>query len=247
MKNTSIPRYCILLSISLAFISTLNLQAQKKILIDVAHGQRFWNDPSDMNGNDPQFVERVKYMTGEITKSAKTVKADVGYVKSALTPEQLKKCDLLFIHLPSAKYNDSEIKAIHDYLNGGGSLFLVMDVDYWSTLEQTNVNDIVKPYAITFKHNSADTLSGGYTNPGAVTSKTLKVTYHGARTLEGGTPFAFNKQSNEPFATAVETRKGGKIIAMGDGMVSLYMTSWKDVTDYQCQEFMQDAFAWLLK
>ena len=25
---------------------------------------------------------------------------------------------------------------------------------------------------------------------------------------------------------------------MGDGMVSLYMTSWEGVQDYQCQEFM---------
>jgi hypothetical protein len=33
--------------------------------------------------------------------------------------------------------------------------------------------------------------------------------------------------------------KGGKIIVMGDGMVSLYMTSWEGVQDYQCQEFVQ--------
>ena len=29
---------------------------------------------------------------------------------------------------------------------------------------------------------------------------------------------------------------------MGDGMVSLYMTSWEGVQDYQCQEFMQLCF-----
>jgi hypothetical protein len=39
----------------------------------------------------------------------------------------------------------------------------------------------------------------------------------------------------------------GKIIVMGDGMVSLYMTSWEGIRDYQCQEFMQDVFRWLLK
>ncbi len=26
---------------------------------------------------------------------------------------------------------------------------------------------------------------------------------------------------------------------MGDGMVSLFMTTWEGVQDYQCQEFMQ--------
>jgi hypothetical protein len=42
-------------------------------------------------------------------------------------------------------------------------------------------------------------------------------------------------------------KNGGKIIVMGDGMVSLYMTSWQGVQDYQCQAFMQAAFRWLLK
>jgi hypothetical protein len=41
--------------------------------------------------------------------------------------------------------------------------------------------------------------------------------------------------------------KGGKVVVMGDGMVSLYMTSWEGVQDYQCQEFMQAVFRWLLK
>ena len=40
---------------------------------------------------------------------------------------------------------------------------------------------------------------------------------------------------------------GGRIIVMGDGMVSLYMTSREGVQDYQCQELMQATFRWLLK
>jgi predicted RNA-binding protein with PUA-like domain len=39
---------------------------------------------------------------------------------------------------------------------------------------------------------------------------------------------------------------GGKIIAMGDGMPSLYMTSWEGVNNYQCATFMHDVIAWLL-
>jgi hypothetical protein len=63
---------------------------------------------------------------------------------------------------------------------------------------------------------------------------------------QGGTPFCFNNQSNEAFGTYTQLKNGGKMIVMGDGMVSLYMTSWKDVNDYQCSEFMHDVFAWLL-
>jgi hypothetical protein len=88
----------------------------KKILIDVAHGQKFWNDPADMKGMDPKFIERVKYMTDQISKSAASVNATIGYVKGKTRPADLATCDLLFIHIPSAKYGQDEVVAIRDYL-----------------------------------------------------------------------------------------------------------------------------------
>ena len=72
--------------------------------------------------------------------------------------------------------------------------------------------------------------------------------HHAARTADGGTPFCFNDRSDaNPFGTFKAVAKGAKVIVMGDGMVSLYMKSWEGVQDYQCQEFMQAAFRWLLK
>jgi hypothetical protein len=235
----------------LTFLPDLALgqtKAGNRILIDVAHGQRFWKDPADMAGMDASYIERVKYMTGEITKSANAVKADIGYVKGQINPADLRACDLLFIHLPSAQYQPDEVNAIKEYVQKGGALLLVMDVDYWSTLKQTNVNDLVAFSDIKFGPDSPDTLSGGYTKPGQITDKKLKVTYHGARIVTGGTPFAYDNQAETyPFATFTKVKNGGKIVAMGDGMVSLYMTEWKDVKDYQCQEFMQAVFSWLLR
>ena len=143
--------------------------AKHHVLIDVAHGQKFWNDPATMTGMDPNVIERVKYMTAEITKTATSVKADVGYIKNKIKSADLAKCDLLFIHLPSSKYDGDEAKAINQYVQKGGNLFLVMDVDYWSTLDQTNVNAIVSPSGITFGTDSPDTLVGGYTKPGPIT------------------------------------------------------------------------------
>jgi hypothetical protein len=246
-KSITIAGTLLILSL-LTYHDTLLAQtSSKKILIDIAHGQKFWNDPTAMAGSDANLVERIKYMTGQITKTAESVNGKVGYVKGKILPEQLATCDMLFIHLPSSKYDASEVAAIKDYLQKGGSLFLVMDVDYWSTLAQTNVNDIVSPYGITFANDSPDTLSGGFTKPGVITDNKLKVTYHGARLVKGGTPFCFNNQTQEPFGTFTQLKSGGKIVAMGDGMVSLYMTSWKDVDDYQCREFMHAVFAWLLK
>ena len=197
---------------------------------------------------DEKRVERVKYMTGEMLKTAAAVDASLSYLKKEVNAKDLEGCDLLFIHIPSAKYTAGEVGAITKYISGGGSLFLVMDQDSWSTLEQTNVNDLIRPFGVLFGGESPDSQSGGHTNAGLITEKRLKISYHGARTVSGGTPFAFNDRSDaNPFGAFLEVKNGGKIVAMGDGMVSLYMTSWEGVQDYQCQEFMQAVFRWLLK
>jgi hypothetical protein len=222
--------------------------AKHRICMDVAHQQKFWHDPADMPGMDANMVERVKYMTGEFVKTATAVDASLSYLKKEVNPKDLEGCDLLFIHIPSAKYTPGEVSAISKYIAGGGSLFLVMDQDMWSTLEQTNVNDLIRPFGMQFGGEGPDPLAGGHTKAGLITDKRLKISYHGARTVSGGTAFCFNDRSDaNPFGTFMEVKNGGKIIVMGDGMVSLYMTSWEGVQDYQCQEFMQDVFRWLLK
>ena len=222
--------------------------AKHRICVDVAHQQRFWNDPADMAGMDARVIDRVKYMTGELVKTATAVGASVSYVKKEIGPKDLEGCNLLFIHIPSAKYTPGEVGAVSTFIGSGGSLFLVMDQNMWSTLEQTNVNDLIRPFGIQFGAESPDALPGGHTKAGLITEARLKISYHGARAVTGGTPFSFNDRSDaDPFGTFMEVKNGGKIIVMGDGMVSLYMTSWEGVQDYQCQEFMQAVFRWLLK
>lgn len=251
MKKTFAKhRFLLVVSLMALFAATLNAQpssAQKKILVDIGHGQKFWNDPADMAGKDPAFIDRIKYMTGELTKNATTLNASIGYQKSKITREGLAGADLLFIHIPSARFSADEVNAIQQYVKEGGSLFLVAEVDYWATLEQTNVNDIVKTFGIEFKNDNPDQSSGGHSQAGAVTDKSFSIPYHGARIVQGGTPFCFsNKTEENPFGVYKEVDRG-KVIAMGDGMVSLYMTSWEGVNDYQCSEFMEDVLAWLLK
>lgn len=222
---------------------------KRNIVVDVAHGQRFYDDPATTKGNEVSPVERVKYMAGELEKNASSLNAQVRYQKTRFTSEDLAKCDLLFIHIPSAKYSSEEIKAIHQYLQNGGSMFIVMDADFWSTLAQTNVNDITSPFGIVYKNDNPDAqTSGGYSKAGAVTATQLIIPCHGWRMLEGGTAFCFSKKGEDnPIGTYKELKKGGRIIAMGEGMVSLYMTKWENVDNYQCSEFMRNAFAWLLK
>ena len=197
-------------------------RATTRVCVDVAHQQKFWHDPADMTGMDAKLIERVNYMTGELSKSAASVNASLSYLKKEIATKDLEGCGLVFIHIPSAKYTPGEVSAISKYITDGGSLFLVMDQDMWSTLEQTNVNDLVGPFGIQFGGESPDSLAGGHTQAGVITDKRLKISYHGARTVTGGTPFGFNDRSDaNPFGTFKEVKNAGKIIAMGDGMVSL--------------------------
>jgi hypothetical protein len=192
-------------------------------------------------------TDRLKYMSGELTKNATAHNAVIGYLKAPITKEALSKADLLFIHTPSTKYSVDECTAIRQFVEKGGALFIVIEEDYWATLSQVNANDIVSSFGITFKSNSPDTTVGGHSVPGKVTKKKYSIPFHGARVTEGGQPFAFSNATNaKPFAVYAETKGGGKVVAMGEGMVSLYMTSWQGVSNYQCAEFMNDVVGWLL-
>ncbi len=229
-------------------LHTTSLLAQKTILVDVGHGQKFYSDPADKISSELVPTDRLNYMTGELTKNANANKATIAYVKE-LNKEALSKCNLLFIHSPATKYSAEELVAIKQYLEKGGSLFIAMEEDYWSTLDQVNVNDIVKPFGITFRGDSQDKSTGGHSVVGKVTKTKYSIPSHGLRQVEGGTGFAFSNASpgKDPFGVFTELKGGGRIVAMGEGMVSLYMTQWQDVKDYQCAPFMQDVIGWLLK
>lgn len=226
---------------------TFAQKKKKKILVDVAHGQRFYSDPADRISTELVPTDRLKYMTGELTRNGAAHNADIAYLKTPITMDALSKGDLLFIHVPSKKYAADECKAIRQYVEKGGSLFIVMEEDYWATLSQTNVNDIVTPFGITFSSDNPGGSTGGHSDPGKVTKKKYSIPCHGVRKVEGGTPFAYSNDSADPFGVFTEVKDGGKVIAMGEGMVSLYMTSWQGVTDYQCAAFMDETIGWLLE
>src|SRR5689334_12921665 len=105
-----LPVGLILISIMTSF--EVIAQSKKKILVDVAHGQRFWHDPNDMPGKDPDLVMRVKYMAGELTKNAESLNATVSYQKSKFTAAALQDVDLLFMQGAGGKFDESEVSAI---------------------------------------------------------------------------------------------------------------------------------------
>ncbi|NDV43257.1 family 16 glycoside hydrolase [Flagellimonas sediminis] len=216
------------------------------ILMDVGHNPVFWNDPKSMSMENEK-IGRVYMMSEELMKTANNVHAQVDYAYGELSDDLLANTDILFIHIPKKKYTENEVRAIHRFIDGGGGLFLVMDSDYWSSLNDTNVNDIIAPYGIQYGDAIPDKLPGGHTVKSEITDKPLKISYHEARKVLGGTPFCYGDELDKayPFATYTKTMKGGKLVVLGEAMASLYMTSWQGVDDYQCQDFMQDVFNWL--
>ena len=140
----------------------------------------------------PNQIERVKYMTGELTKSRDRGQREPVLPEKKDSPQRPGRMRPA-VHPHSVgevrRYTRRR-QRLAKYITGGGSLFLVMDQDMWSTLEQTSVNDLIRPFGVQFGGESPDMEAGGHTSPGPVTNTRLKISYHGARTVTGGTPFA---------------------------------------------------------
>lgn len=247
MKIISATIFFLLISISVAESRQMN-SSDHLITVDIAHNPVFWGDPSDTGAVDANRADRIRYLASQLQNNAAAADAQIVFLKEEITPEDLSSSDLLFIHVPSARYSESEVEAIHEFLRNGGSLFLAFDVDGWATLEQANVNDIINPFEVRFDSDSPDTEVGAATRQGDITKEPVKIPYHGGRIVNGGTPFAFTTGPEEiPFGVFTELNGGGKIIVMGDAMASLYMNSWQEVDDYRTEEFMQEVLRWLLQ
>ena len=246
MKRNNVFSIFLILSL-IGLVNPLKGQSnspEQDILIDVAHGQKFWKDiflPENSN------LQREKYLASEIEKTITPFNGQIGFINTKINKEILSDCKVLFIHVPTMKYSKNEILSITQFIRNGGSLFLVMEEDYWTTLEQTNVNDIISPFEMQFGGLISDSTTGGHTKEGKLTKQSIKIPYQGGRIVKGGIPFCFSNASDDIFfGTYKKIENGGKIVIMGDGMVSLYMNSWEDVKDYQCREFMTDVFDWLM-
>lgn len=236
-----------LLSAQVARGQSTSTTAEYLIAVDVAHSQVFWGDPSAPVATPVSSPDRMRFLASKLGENAASLNAEVVYLTDEIDASRLRDVDLLFIHVPTARYSESEVSAVEAFLARGGSLFLVMEEDYWATLEQVNVNDLIRPFGVQFGTDSPDTRVGGRTREGLITEEALKIPYHGGRIVRGGTPFSFSVGPDPvAFGTYTELEGGGRLVVMGDGMAALYMNSWEGVDDYQTEAFMQEVLSWLL-
>jgi hypothetical protein len=167
---------------------------------------------------------------------------------------------------------DSSERAIEDVFHRGkGSdcrfhqgrpfFLLVLDEEKRQSLATTGINDILAPFGMRLTPDTPY-----FPNPGAiaqageVNQADRELPYDGGRSVEGGTPFAFQLDKEgrpaQPYAAWKKVEGGGRIIVLAEGMASLFLGSTRGerltaVTDnsgYWGKDsavFMEEVVTWL--
>ena len=151
-------------------------------------------------------------------------------VKDPISSATTHGTRLLYLRAPSKTFVPEERDAIVNFVNHGGSLLVVLDEEKRQSLAITGINDFLEPFGLRY------TLDTPYVpNPGAIAKAgeinraDREIPYDGGRSVEGGTPFAFqlDKDGNpaQPYGAWKKVDGGGRIIVLAEGMASLFLGS----------------------
>ncbi|HEX2855669.1 MAG TPA: hypothetical protein VHO24_20710 [Opitutaceae bacterium] len=186
--------------------------------------------------------------------------------KAPITAQLLEGVRLLYLRAPSGEFTAAERESIVGFVEGGGSLLLVLDEENRQSLAVTRVNDLIAPFGLKlspdlpYLHNC-----GGVAKAGAINAADREIPYSGGRAVEGGVPFAFvldqDGKPAAPFAASVTRENGARIVVVGEGMASLFLGKPEGVrltgvsrdfsqTTYWGKDsavFMEELIAWLVK
>jgi hypothetical protein len=179
-----------------------------RLLFDQAHGEQPPPGPMDAIA---------KKLGLEIQTSAQPISA-----------ESLKGIRILYLRAPSKEFTSAETEAIVAFVKGGGSLLLVLDEERRQSLEKTGVNNLITPFGMRltpdteYLHNC-----GGIAKVGEINKADRELPFSGGRAVEGGTAFAFQLDKNgkpaQPFGAYKRLDNGARIVALGEGMASLFL------------------------
>ena len=184
-------------------------------------------------------------------------------VREPATAESLKGSRLAYFRAPNGTFSESEKAAIVAYVNGGGSLLLVLDEESRQSLAKTGVNDILAPFGMKLTGDTPRIVNtGAIAKAGAINRADRQVPYDGGREIVGGTPFAFQLDRDgkpaQPYAAYKKLDSGARIVVMAEGMASLFLGVPDAVRLYEdpagntkwwgkdSRVFMEEVLAWLL-
>jgi hypothetical protein len=148
-----------------------------------------------------------------------------------ITAEDLEGVQLLELGLRTRTFNEAEIKAVTNFVQGGGALLVIIDEESRSKLLPNGINKILAHFGLKFTpdlthlHNC-----GALAKAGVINKADREVAYSGGRAVEGGTPFAWRLDAKgkpaEVYGTYVELENGGRIVAIAEAMANLNV--WRD-------------------
>ena len=240
-------RPCMLLfSICLCFISGDPLGGQirtpARLIFDQGHGEQ----------PPPRQLEPL----------AKNLGLEFQTAPGPITEKDLEGVRILYLRAPSQTFTLPEIQSIRQFVNGGGSLLLVLDEEERQSLEKTRANDLISPFGMKLTPDTAYLPNtGAIAKAGEINKVDREVPYDGGRAVEGGTAFAFQLDKNDkpaqPYAAYKRLENGGRIVVLAEGMASLFLGDPNGVrlsggrnvpTTYWGKDsaiFMKEVLAWL--
>jgi len=137
---------------------------------------------------------------------------------------------LLYLRAPSKTFSNAEKEAIVDFVKGGGSLLLVLDEEKRQSLATTGANDFLAPFGMRLTPDTPYIPNAGaIAKAGEINRSDREIPYDGGRSVEGGTPFAFQLDRDgkpaQPYAAWKKVEGGGRIVVLAEGMASLFLGS----------------------
>jgi hypothetical protein len=205
-------------------------------------------------------------LAGPYTVIAAKLGAEIVPSQGPITAKALEGYRLLVLRVPQQEFTQGERAAIAGFVKQGGSLLLAFDEERRAPLATTRVNDLIAPFGLTLT-NDTEYLhnNGAIAKRGVINAADRELPFSGGRAVEGGTPFAWQLdragQPGQVFAAFATVGKGGKVIVLGDAMVTLFLGTPEGVrltgvprdptrTTYWGKDsgvFMEELLAWLIK
>jgi hypothetical protein len=205
-------------------------------------------------------------LAGPYTVIAAKLGAEIVPSQGPITAKTLEGYRLLVLRVPQQEFTQGERAAIAGFVKQGGSLLLAFDEERRAPLATTRVNDLIAPFGLTLT-NDTEYLhnNGAIAKRGVINAVDRELPFSGGRAVEGGTPFAWQLdragQPAQVFAAFATVGKGGKVIVLGDAMVTLFLGTPEGVrltgvprdptrTTYWGKDsgvFMEELLAWLIK
>lgn len=247
-------KFRFIISFILFVLCGIGVQAQKKVLFDLSHGQCLGK--SYLGDIIPDYQRMVKDNQADMV-----INKD-----QPLTGKTLKDIDVILMLSPlqhdlQKNITPKEAKSLVKFIKNGGALLVFVDEEaHRVNLKEYNINEVTLPFGIEFGYDIK--IPG---NCGAVSfineifSDRFEVPCSGARSIKGGIPGSVCMEDGYQHSSYIELKNGGKLFACGETMVALLMggdpverkakARWSQTGWFgkDSHKFMANLISWALK